>query len=143
IARVLALCAVLTLVAGVVLYRRHRSQRDLIGVLALTVAILAVRLVVSPTPFIPGFFPAFPIAVLLIGLGWRTARPSGIAQFLIVTFWTTVLLTALTQYPAGGGFEWGSRYLSFAILALAPVGAVAIVQLHDSFSPDAARRTAV
>ncbi len=135
----LALAAALLLVVGVLRYLRREDTTELTVATALAAALLLVRLVLAPEPVIPGLLVAFPIGVAGFVLGVRAVRREPLGQFLVTTTVIMIGLVVLTQYSFGGGFEWGSRYLSSALLTGIPVAAVGLVRTADAVPPDRTR----
>lgn len=107
--------------------RRERSSwsQDVVFACAVAVVVYGARLVLSPRDPVTGLFGAWPVALLgLLLVPWRRApraiRMVGAAGGL---FGLAVLAT---QYPQGGGLEWGGRFFSPFI---APVAVLAVYGL--------------
>jgi hypothetical protein len=139
-AMALALGAAVVCIAGAVLYVRNDDRPALVGAAMLAALLLAVRLLVEPTPMIAGIIPAFPLGAAALILGARGARRDPLAQLLLTTFVVFVVITWLTQYPFGGGFEWGSRYLSVGLVAALPLCGVGLVRTWEAFGDSTNRR---
>jgi hypothetical protein len=120
--------ALLALAAAIVLrVRRWPAALAASGLLFAAAVVVAVRFHDHPFESSTGLFVTWP--VLIVGLlvhrfgGWTRAA-TAVAAILLL-FLAGVLLT---QYPIGGGLEWGGRFLS---PATAPLAALAAVGLHD------------
>lgn len=90
------------------------------------VVLLVIRLVQPDAWPIPGLWVAFPIGVLLLSQvklaetsPIEVAIPTGAAALI----WIGILAT---QYPVGGGLEWGGRYFAIIIPLLAPALALGL-----------------
>ncbi len=126
--RVLALLALVAVVSfGLVGLRRWRddSVRALgIGVV-IAIGLTAVQSVRYPLEPISGMFVVWPLALLgLVLVRWRTEE--SVVRILGVTVGLFALAVVTTEYPAGGGLEWGGRFF-FPVLA--PVAVLAVVGL--------------
>ena len=144
-ASTLGLVALLAVVGGGVLALR-RSRPDgwlgrLIVPCAIAVAATAARYAAAPSEPVTGLFAAWPVALLgLVLVPWRSAPPA--ARFLGAVGGLYLLAILATQYPEGGGLEWGGRFLSPAI---AIVAVLAVFGLHRRLQamPDGLGRPAV
>lgn len=143
VARVLAFVAAAVCIVVAVRFVQQGNMRELLGGAAIASALLLARLVVDPTPVIPGLLPAFPLGAAALILGIRTARSDEVARLLAIAFVIFVGLTGATQYPFGGGFEWGSRYLSVGLVAAMPVCAAGLMRVWDEIEDVQTRRLAV
>lgn len=110
----------LVLVAG----RRPLDRHGL--VIAGGTAVLTVPLWwrVAGAGTLDGFLTAWPLAVLAVIGAWRSWRSADAAvrastRAVVVTSTVFVVAVFATQYPEGGGQEWGARFL----LPLVPVAA--------------------
>jgi hypothetical protein len=131
----------LAVVAGGGLFALRRSGRGLTVVVVVAVALLAVRFATHPHDPVTGLLPAWPLAVLgLLLFRWRGAGP--VAWLLGGTVAVFTLATLATQYPEGGGLEWGGRYLSPALVPLAVLAAAGLARAVAGV-PEADRRPAV
>ena len=84
--------------------------------------LVVLRLAVAPDDPVPGLVAAWPVA--LVGLLWlrRLSPDQAVVACIAGLFATSILLT---QYPEGGGLEWGGRFfapLLTSVAALASVG---------------------
>jgi hypothetical protein len=107
------------------------------GVLALALALFALRVLVEPTEPIPGLIIAWPVllvGVAAIGDRWRhlTAELT-----LAVVFGAAIMAT---QYPDGGAVQWGGRFLAPLTVPLAVVAAVGLARLLASTERQAPER---
>ena len=132
----LPVLAALAVVAGGGLVALRRRGRGLTVVVVVAVALLALRFAAHPHDPVTGLLSAWPLVALgLLLFRWRDAGP--VAWLLGGTVALFTLATLGTQYPEGGGLEWGGRYLSPALVPLAVLavaglaGAVAGVRETD------------
>ena len=133
--------AALAVVAGGGYIALRRPGRGLAVVVLVAVALLAVRLAAHPHDPVTGLLSAWPLAALGVLLfRWRDAGP--VAWLIGGTAGVFVLATLATQYPEGGGLEWGGRYLS---PALVPLSVLAVAGLARAVAgvQEADRRRAV
>jgi peptidoglycan/LPS O-acetylase OafA/YrhL len=115
-------------VLGFVALRRPRPESNrVLGLVAVAaVGLVGVRMALYPTEAVTGLFAAWPLALLGVLLlrrrdrdqGDRDRQRSGVGLLLAVVagFMAAVVLT---QYPEGGGAEWGGRFFSPIVVALA------------------------
>jgi hypothetical protein len=105
---------------------------------ALAVGLLAWA--ADPISLIEGFVPAAPILVLgaVAALALRRAG-HGVALLATATGLFLLALYA-TQYPDGGAFQWGGRFLMPVVVPLAALAAVGLGALLDA-RPAPRRRT--
>ena len=137
-----AVLAALAVVAGGGFVALRRPGRGLPVVVAVAVALLAVRFAAHPHDPVTGLLSAWPLAVLgLLLFRWRDAGP--VAWLLGGTVAIFALATLATQYPGGGGLEWGGRYLSPALVPLAVLAAAGLARAVAGVADEAARRRAV
>jgi len=121
--------AALGLVAGLGCLALRRwgpnSRRDLLVAVVSAVLLYALRIVMHPTEAVTGLFSAWPLTALGLLLLRRRDRNPTVDLFLLVigVFGVAVLLT---QYPEGGGLEWGGRFFSPATVPLAVLATVAL-----------------
>jgi hypothetical protein len=119
---VLWVAVALLVVAAVTWRGRLVSPRVALALATAGVALYAARALVGPTTAVPGLLVAFPallVAVLLID---RAAVHTPPARLALVTSGVALVAIVLTQYPNGGGLEWGWRYSSFLVpIAVAPI----------------------
>ena len=138
----LAVLAALAVVAGGGFVALRRPGRGLTVVVAVAVALLAVRFVAHPHDPVTGLLSAWPVAVLgLLLFRWRHAGP--VAWLLGGTVAVYTLATLATQYPEGGGLEWGGRYLSPALVPIAVLAAAGLARAVAGVADGAGRRRAV
>lgn len=135
----LALAATVVCLFAAGLYVIRGSQRVLVWGAVLASVLLLARAAVDPTPMIPGILPAFPLLAPTLVLAARGVRREPLALLLLATFVGFVVATGLTQYPFGGGFEWGSRYLSVGLVAAVPLSAIALVRTWSAIEGRATR----
>ncbi len=134
-----AALAVVTLVV-VLEVRRHPGDGGLLraGVVAITVTALA-WMVLSPTTVVPGLLCAFPL--LVAGLAaWRRSLFRN--DDIVLLAGTVALFAAAvlaTEYPQGGGAEWGARYLALAVPLAVPLVLEPLRRLRRRL-PEANRR---
>jgi hypothetical protein len=111
----------LVVVLGFVALRRPRPESNrVLGLVAVAaVGLVGVRMALYPTEAVTGLFAAWPMALLgVVLLRRRDRQRSGVGLLLAVVagFMAAVVLT---QYPEGGGAEWGGRFFSPIVVALA------------------------
>ncbi len=105
--------------------RPHWAQDLLVGCGIAGVA-YGARLVVAPHNPITGLVAAWPVAVLGVALvRWRKVGPE--LRWLGAASALFLLAVLATQYPQGGGLEWGGRFLSPAAVPLAVLAAAGLV----------------
>ena len=124
---------------GAVALRRWRptSRREL-TIAALGVAgLYAARLALQPTEAVTGLFAAWPVAALGLLLVRKRDRSPTVDLCLVASGLFAVAIL-LTQYPEGGGLEWGGRFFSPLTVPLAVVATVALAHRLRS-APAAAR----
>ena len=137
----LPVLAALAVVAGGGYVALRRPGRGLAVVVVVAVALLAVRFAAHPHDPVTGLLSAWPLAVLGVLLfRWRDAGP--VAWLLGGTIAVFALATLATQYPEGGGLEWGGRYLSPALVPLAVLAAAGLARAVAGV-PETERRGAV
>ena len=139
----------LTLVAAVValgvLARRRPSHAPMAiagGALLATGLTAAVVLADLPTP-VSGLLLAWPVALVgLVAVPWRRLGPT--EALLAVTSAVFAFAVIVTEYPGGGGVQWGGRFF-FPVLA--PLAVLAVVgidrRLAAGSGPDARRAGAL
>lgn len=136
---------VLLVPLAVVAWRRRIARPDVVAVAiggyALVMALLQVM---KPSMLVTGFVPAWPlvpIGLVACGAGlWRRYR------LLSLTVALTALAIWATQYPDGGVFQWGGRFLMVLAVPAAVLAADGIRRLLDEAAEAggvAVRKTAV
>jgi hypothetical protein len=107
------------------------------------VLLLVLRMSAHPHEAVTGLLPAWPLAVLgLLLLLGRGAGP--LIRFLGITVALYVAAILATQYPEGGGLEWGGRFLSPIVVPLAVLAAAGLVRVLDAVPrPDRRQATAL
>jgi hypothetical protein len=136
----LGLVAALLVVA--VAWRRPRPATTMAAVGGLAVLALVARSVLAPSGLASGLLVAWPVATLgLVAWRWREAS-SGERWLAAVTggFAAAVLLT---QYPEGGGLEWGGRFFSPVLVPMAALAAIGWQRTSATWRPDARAGLAV
>ncbi|MDQ6797885.1 MAG: hypothetical protein M3011_07685 [Actinomycetota bacterium] len=136
----LALLALASVVGfGFIALRRWRSDsvRALAIGAAVAVGLTAVQVLRSPADSVSGLFAAWPVALLgLILVRWR--REGSVVAVLGVTVGLLAFMVVSTEYPAGGGLEWGGRFF-FPVMAPLAVLAVVGIDRRLVAAPVAAR----
>ncbi|MEY2570816.1 MAG: hypothetical protein QOE63_1166, partial [Acidimicrobiaceae bacterium] len=125
-AELLGLLAVLFLTLGVALLARGGPSRQRDARVALVVAAVAVvvRCIVVPDDISTGLLYGWPIAtVALAATRWRDLND--VERSIAATIVGFTALLALTDYDAGGGFQWAGRYLSPITVPIALFAAIA------------------
>ncbi len=112
------------------------SRRDLTVVAVSVVALVAARVILFPHETVTGLLAAWPLALLGVLLLSRSDRVPQVGLVLaVVAGFTGAIL--LTQYPEGGGLEWGGRFLSPVGVPLGVLAAIGLRQrLGRLPSPD-------
>jgi hypothetical protein len=113
--------------AGVIVRRRPEDRSGLLLFSGLAVGLLVVRLAVTAGP-VPGLLWACPLVGVAAALCTRrvlTRRPVGLLAAAVALFAVGVVLT---QYSAGGGREWGWRYVALALPIVMPIALLVIVE---------------
>lgn len=146
VAALLGLTALVAVAAFGAMALGRDNERGWLGRLLLPLAVAAVamagRMVMAPTEPVTGLFAAWPVALLGIALvRWRGAPEAVKVVGAIGAVF--VLAVLATQYPEGGGREWGGRFLSPATAIVAVLAVSGIRRAVASRpGPDAARRVA-
>ena len=108
---------------------RPRSRRDLVFIAAMVVVLVAVRMTLFPDDTVTGLFAAWPLGLLgllLLRRGDGDDEDVGPAIALVLVIVTGfVAAVVLTQYPEGGGLEWGGRFLSPIVVPVAVLAVLA------------------
>jgi len=130
-ASMLTLIALVAVVVfGAMALRRHNPHGwlgRLVVPCAIAVVALGARLALAPGEPVSGLFAAWPVALLgLLLVPWRAARPA--VRMLGAAGGLYLVAVLATQYPQGGGLEWGGRFLSPAIT---PIAVLAVLGLRD------------
>ena len=103
------------------------SRRDLAIAVTGVVVLYGLRVAQHPTDGVTGLFAAWPVAALgLVLLRGRDRHPTVDLCLVVGAVFSAGVL--LTQYPEGGGLEWGGRFLSPATVPLAVVATVALAR---------------
>jgi hypothetical protein len=131
----LPVLAALAAVAGLGFVALRRwgpgSSRALTWAVTAAAALLALRFVGHPHDPVTGLLPAWPLALLgLLLFRWRGAGP--VAWLLGGTLAIFTVAVLATQYPEGGGLEWGGRYLSAGWVPLAVLAAAGLLRAVDT-----------
>lgn len=141
---VLGLMGVVLLVVAVVQLRRSTPPREgplLFG--AAGAIALAARGVLAPGVVLPGLASAWPLAVAGL-VAWPRRDGDPVERALVALMAVFAVLVCATQYPGGGGLEWGGRFFSPILVPLAVVAAAGIERLAIRLrnEPRAVRRSA-
>lgn len=129
------LLLVLVAVVGLVAVREARSEASsqrTVRVLAAAVAVLvALRAAVpgEPPQLVPGLFVAAPLLLWGLAALDRRALRSGLAALLAITGIAFAGAVAATQYPVGGGFEWGGRYFALGLPCAVPLATAGLARV--------------
>ena len=123
---VLVLAALVVLGLALVVGRRRRAgwERDTIAALALAAALYVVR-AAGTDQAMTGLLAAWPVVLFAAAAPVVASRAARALGVVCAVFAAAVLLT---QYPIGGGFEWGGRYL-FPLLV--PLSVLAVLGLRE------------
>jgi hypothetical protein len=115
---VLVVALVLLVVAVLVTRRQGRGTRPVAIVAVVVVGLMAVRMAWAPRDPVTGLLPAWPVVVLgLLFLSWRELGWAVRALAVGIVLFTGAVLA--TNYPYGGGLEWGGRFFSPVLVPLA------------------------
>jgi hypothetical protein len=128
--RLLAFVAMTLVLAAAVRFRRSRDPLDLSVLLGGAALAALARLAMANRYMVMGLIPAFPVGVLGFAVVARRTRDP-LFTLLTTTTLVCVGLVAATQYPFGGGFEWGTRYAAVALVSGIPVASVGLVAIWD------------
>lgn len=122
-ANVLLLLA-LALTAAAALALRARARPAPLLAAAAAAAVVG-RLFAAPPEVVPGLFVVTPVVCAGVGVGAFAFGDDRRRQLtlLLIVFAVAVLLT---QYPQGGGVEWGGRYLALVLPAAVALSASAL-----------------
>jgi hypothetical protein len=135
----------LVVVLGFLALRRWgpRSRLLLAGGAVGAGLLLVLRMSAHPHEVVTGLLPAWPVAVLgVLLVRWRGAVP--VIRLLGATVALFVAAIVATQYPEGGGLEWGGRFLSPVVVGLAVLAAAGLVRALDEVPrPDRRQATAL
>lgn len=123
----LLLAALLACAYAATLVRRG-EHGPAAGVLGVAGVLWFVRAVVEPGDFATGLLGAWPVVVLVFAepLRERSASEKRVAAILTLAF----VGVAATQYDVGGGLNWGGRFVSAALPALAMLLAATLSRLR-------------
>lgn len=140
----LPLLLALALVTGLGAVALRRWGPSSLGKLALAIGLAAgfvvFRFLGHPADPVTGLFPAWPLAALgLLLFRWRGAGP--VAHVIGGTSALCAAAVLATQYPEGGGVEWGGRFLSPLLVPIAVLAVAGLVRALDAV-PDSGRRPA-
>ena len=112
--------------------RRPRPTwaQDVAVACAVAAVAYAARFVLRPHDPVTGLFGAWPVALLgLVLVPWRRAgREVGMLGLAGALF---ALAIVATQYPQGGGLEWGGRFFSPVVALLAVLAAYGLREAID------------
>jgi len=136
------LAAMLVAGLGFLALRRWSSDspRDLAVAVVVAVGLYGLSSARHPSYPLVGLFAAWPIAALGVTcVAWRRADSSVRVMGVAVGLFVAAVMA--TQYPEGGGLEWGGRFLSPALAPLAALAAVGLAHRLDP-APLAAKRFA-
>ena len=91
---------------------------------------LVARWALVPDDPIPGFLTAWPVALLgLMLVRWRGSAVAVRALGAVGVLFAVAVLA--TQYPEGGGLEWGGRFLSPLVVPVAVLAALGLATRLD------------
>src|SRR5690606_2052230 len=91
-------------------------------------ALLALRYVGFSDDLVPGILAACPVlAAGLAALRWQRLEPDRRALAVFVGAYAGAVIA--TQYPQGGGTEWGGRFLAPVLVAGVALAVPALVGL--------------
>ena len=122
---VLALAALLLAAGGIALRLRTPRRGFALTALVAAVGCFAFRLAVGSPDVITGLMLAFPLGWAGLWVVRRPAFKAPMSLALMVASVTIAGGVALTQYPWGGGAEWGGRYFLIVVPLVTPVLVVA------------------
>ena len=133
-ARVLALAAMVVPLLAVLALRRGGPRHDVLVGAGIAAGLLVARIVLAPGEPIGGLLPAWPLLVAgLAGAGaWLWRGPGRVLSRVSALVIVAVLLT---QYPEGGGLEWGGRFLAALWVPLAALAAAGVAARWDGWHP--------
>ncbi|MBV9041304.1 MAG: hypothetical protein JOZ68_09875 [Acidimicrobiia bacterium] len=140
-----ALAIALGLVAGAALAAR-RPGRASVVVACLGGALVAYVSWFVKAPAVPvdGLAIVFPAGWAAIWAFGRSELERPASRFAVVALVVFVLAVVLTQYPEGGGPEWGGRYFLVGLAVAAPVAIVVLVRVRgQSLAVASASRAAL
>lgn len=122
VALTLVLATVLVGVAAAAVRLRPDARTLITGAAVVAAAAYLLRLLLHPAGAVPGLAVAFPVAWAGLWLAGRELLDRPAARAITVAAAAVVVAVALTQYPRGGGIEWGGRYFAIALpLAVPPL----------------------
>ena len=101
---------------------RASAAPALLGVAA---ALLFARTAMAPAEPVPGLLAAWPVGLLGLLLVRRLSSEQAVLAAGAVLFTAAVLVT---QYPQGGGLEWGGRFFAPLLAPLAVLAAAGLVR---------------
>jgi len=133
---------VMAVIVGVgVIVRRVPSQapRAIAGAALLATGLLAALTLGHPGTPVPGLFASWPVVLVgLVLVPWRRLRTTEIVLGVTSALFTLAVLA--TEYPAGGGVEWGGRFFFPLLAPLAVLAVIGIDQRLAGLPRDEVRR---
>lgn len=131
-----ALLAALVLLgsAGLLAHKGERRGRLVTASVLIATACYLLRLSPAGSDLIPGLMVAFPAGWFLMWAYSPRSTLSRGTRLLVGILVTSALAVLTTQYPIGGGVEWGGRYFAFLIpvfAAVAVTGAAPTLRKFD------------
>lgn len=111
----LAAAALLVLIASIGLRLGARGSPLVVIGSAGAALLLVSRLFVGGFEPVPGLLIAFPAVLALVALPFRRVWQSGRAAVTAIGAAIGVAAVLATEYPTGGGGEWGGRYFAIGI----------------------------
>jgi hypothetical protein len=120
-------------------YLRGEDAGELTLGAAIVAALLVVRALLGGHHLVRGLIPAFPLGVAGFILGARYLTDLRV-RLLVITALGFLGAVAATQYPIGGGIEWGSRFTFVGLPAITPVVGIGVVRAVRSFTAPVRQR---
>jgi hypothetical protein len=130
--------------AGALAARRPGRARVVVACLAGAAAAYVVWFSRAPAVPVEGLAIVFPAGWAAIWAFERADARSATSRFAAVTLVVFTVAVVLTQYPGGGGPEWGGRFFVVGLAVAVPIVVVVLERVRGrSLAPGAASRAAL
>jgi hypothetical protein len=117
---------------------RHGARGVLVPAGLAAVAAMGA-LITTPAAAVPGLLLACPLLIAGLAVIRRPVVREGGVALALGTVGLFALAVIATQYPTGGGGEWGGRFFALAIPVVVPVLLLALHRHGRAVAPEARR----